>query len=72
MARTFLFFYVFTLPFALVGDSSGVVADICIVLILTYGFLGLEYVAMELDDPFGNDANDFDSMSMVKVSILCI
>ena len=28
-------------------------------LFITYGFLGLEYVSMELDDPFGSDPNDF-------------
>lgn len=28
-------------------------------LFITYGFIGLEYVSMELDDPYGNDPNDF-------------
>ena len=30
-----------------------------LIFFLTYGFLGLEYVCMELDDPYGNDPNDF-------------
>ena len=68
MARSFLLFYVFTLPFALVGDQSGYVADIVIVMILTYGFVGLEYVAIELDDPYGDDDNDFDCWRMLNVS----
>ena len=25
-----------------------------------YSFIGLELVAVEMDDPFGNDANDFE------------
>ena len=28
-----------------------------IVFFVTYAFLGLEYVSIELDDPFGNDPN---------------
>lgn len=32
------------------------------VFLMTYGFVGLELVAIELDNPFGNDANDFDNM----------
>ena len=30
-----------------------------LMLFITYGFIGLEYVSMELDDPYGNDPNDF-------------
>lgn len=62
MARTFLFFYVFTVPFVLIGDSSSVYAHCCQAFVLTYGFVGLELVAMELDDPFGDDANDFKNL----------
>ena len=29
-----------------------------IIFFVTYGFVGLEYVAMELDDPFGDDFKD--------------
>jgi predicted membrane chloride channel (bestrophin family) len=30
------------------------------VFLLTYGFVGLEVVAIELDNPFGRDPNDFN------------
>lgn len=68
MARTFLFFYIFTVPFALLSDTgSSPYAHIGIVFILTFGFKGLEAVAMELDDPFGDDPNDFDNLAMAEV-----
>ena len=60
MARTFLFLYVFTVPFAMLSDKSSDLAHCFMVFVLTYGFVGLEVVAIELDNPFGNDANDFD------------
>jgi len=34
---------------------------------MTYGFLGLECVAMELDDPFGDDHNDIELQRLAKV-----
>lgn len=62
MARTFLFFYVFTVPFVLIGDSSSVVAHCCQIFVFTYGFVGLEIVAIEMDNPFGEDENDFNNL----------
>jgi predicted membrane chloride channel (bestrophin family) len=35
---------------------------------VTYGFVGLETVSIELDDPFGDDENDFDNLGMALVS----
>jgi predicted membrane chloride channel (bestrophin family) len=35
------------------------------VFVLTYGFIGLEVVAIELDNPFGNDPNDFNCRYVV-------
>jgi predicted membrane chloride channel (bestrophin family) len=64
MARTFLFFYVFTVPFALLSDSSNVFVHCIVIFILTFGFMGLEIISIELDDPFGDDANDFDNLGM--------
>jgi predicted membrane chloride channel (bestrophin family) len=62
MARTFLFLYVFTVPFVLLRDDSSRFAHCFAVFLLTYGFMGLEVVAIELDNPFGDDENDFDNM----------
>jgi predicted membrane chloride channel (bestrophin family) len=69
MARTFMFIYLETLPFALldtVADSMYV--HMAIVFLVTYGFVGLETVSIELDNPFGNDENDFDNLGMAVVS----
>ena len=34
--------------------------------IVTYAFMGLELVCIEMDDPFGNDANDLNVASLVE------
>ena len=59
MTRTFLFVWVFSLPMVLVADNDNTVEVLVLMLFITYGFIGLEYVSMELDDPYGNDPNDF-------------
>jgi predicted membrane chloride channel (bestrophin family) len=61
MARTFLFLYVFAIPFVLWGDESSETAHCISVFLLTFGFMGLDAIALELDNPFGNDANDIDN-----------
>lgn len=66
MARTFVFAYVFSIPFALLSDESPILAHCFEVFLLTYGFVGLELVAIELDNPFGDDENDFDNLALAK------
>jgi predicted membrane chloride channel (bestrophin family) len=63
MERTFIFFYVFTAPFVMLNDDSSTLALCLAVFLFTYGFIGLEIVAIDLDDPFGSDDNDFDNMA---------
>eukprot|EP00550_Attheya_septentrionalis_P000091 CAMPEP_0198288888 /NCGR_PEP_ID=MMETSP1449-20131203/7257_1 /TAXON_ID=420275 /ORGANISM="Attheya septentrionalis, Strain CCMP2084" /LENGTH=447 /DNA_ID=CAMNT_0043987121 /DNA_START=105 /DNA_END=1445 /DNA_ORIENTATION=+ len=67
MTRTFLFFWVFTLPFCLVKEISEPIQVLLIIFFITYGFVGLEYVSMELEDPFGDDPSDFDDLGMAMV-----
>lgn len=63
MTRLFLFFWVYTLPLVLLKEyrfwSSAV-----ILTFVTFGFIGIEYVSMALDDPFGDDTNDVDEHGM--------
>jgi predicted membrane chloride channel (bestrophin family) len=62
MTRTFLFFWVFSLPLVLIKDDSNLWATFLVVFGITYGFFGLEYVSLELSDPYGSDPNDFPGM----------
>lgn len=67
MTRTANFVWVFTLPFALANDIAKLPALLFLIFFITYGFLGLEFVSMELDDPFGDDANDLDVEGLAMV-----
>jgi predicted membrane chloride channel (bestrophin family) len=63
MSSTFLWFYIFTVPFALLSaDDVGIksaLSHCLMIFIMTFGFIGMEHVAVQMDDPFGGDENDF-------------
>jgi len=60
MGRTFLFLYTFSIPLVLRGVVSEMYSAIVFVFFLTYGFVGLEIVAMKLMSPFGESTNDLN------------
>lgn len=68
MNRTFLYFYIFTVPLTLLQDVSDdyPYMQLLVTVFLTYGFVGLQLIAIELDDPFGNDQNDFNNIAMAQ------
>ena len=63
MTRAFLFFWVYTLPMVLLKEYR-LWSSLFIVLLVTFGFVGIEYVSMALDDPFGDETNDVDEHGM--------
>jgi hypothetical protein len=67
MTRTFLFIWIFTLPFALSTDIDEIIPLSFVIFFLTYGFLGIELISIEMDDPFGDDENDFDVRRLFNV-----
>jgi hypothetical protein len=68
MTKTFLFIWMFSLPFALCHDTYRA-HNVCIIIFLiTFGFMGLEVVAMELADVFGDDPSDFDNLGYAQAT----
>ena len=68
MTRTFLFVWVFSLPLALANDIKEATPLLTVIFFLTYGFFGLELISIEMDDPYGDDHNDFDVKGLANVS----
>jgi predicted membrane chloride channel (bestrophin family) len=62
--------YIFTLPLVFLGDDGSNIWEDCVtVFLLTYGFVGLDATSVELDDPFGEDANDFDVAAFAQYAV---
>jgi len=68
MARTFLFLYLFTIPLVFLQDKSSTFAHCFAIFLMTYGFMGLEVIAIALDDPFGDDAIDFKCLALAHTA----
>jgi putative membrane protein len=54
--RRVIIVYLFTLPFALVGGFGWV--TVLAILGVAYTLFGIEEIGVEIENPFGNDAND--------------
>lgn len=66
MGRAFLFIWTFSMPLVLrQGPFSDIWSAMIFLFFLTYGFIGLELVAMQLATPFGDGPND------IRVTALC-
>ena len=59
--RIFLFAWCFSLPLVLINENDQLIEILVLVFFTTFGFMGLEFANIELDDPFGDDPNDFPS-----------
>lgn len=62
--KKMIFLYVFTMPFSFVLEFG--FWAIPIVTLVFYAFAGIEIIAEEIEDPFGNDNNDLALDSIVK------
>jgi putative membrane protein len=62
--RRALIIYCFTLPFALVETYGWY--TILDVLLIAYTFFGIEEIGVEIEGPFGNDANDLPMEDICK------
>lgn len=67
MTRAFLLFWVYTLPLVLLKDYR-LWSALLIVSLVSFGFIGIEYVSMALDDPFGDETNDVDEHGMALLA----
>lgn len=67
MTRWFLFAWVFTIPMTLTEAMHYIFEIMVVVFFITYGFLGIEYVSIEMDDPFGDDATDIDHGGLAEI-----
>jgi putative membrane protein len=66
----FIFLFITVLPWGLVGDMH--YWAMLIVAMIFYAFVGLDFIANEIEDPFGNDANDLPTDAIcnsIKASV---
>ncbi|WP_040474032.1 bestrophin family protein [Flavobacterium frigoris] len=62
--KKFIFFYVMTLPFGYVFNLGYYVIPVVVFIFYVLG--SLELIAEEIEDPFGNDANDLPTKKIAE------
>ena len=75
MGRTFTLVWTLTIPFVLTGNDfvQEYPSAFTFVILLTYGFLGLEFVSKMLSDPFGDEIiNDLNIKGMGTATVIGI
>jgi len=75
MGRTFTFIWTLTIPFVLAGKDfvQDYPSSFSFVILLTYGFLGLEFVFRMLTNPFGDEIrNDLNIKGMGAATVIGI
>jgi putative membrane protein len=71
--RRALILYLFTLPFALVEQFGW--ATVAFTLIISYILFGIEEIGVEIENPFGTDANDLpleDICATIEKNLLAV
>lgn len=66
LCKCLMFTYVIFYPVVGVTPEQGLVANITIPCIISLAMFGLEVISMEIEDPFGEDPNDFDVMRIIS------
>jgi hypothetical protein len=68
MGRVFLFIWTFSMPLVLLqGPFTDLWTAMIFLFCLTYGFVGLELVAMKLTSPFGDGVHDIQVTNLRDV-----
>ena len=62
LTKLFMLLFVFTVPIALVGEIG--YAAVPTSVMLAMGYLGLDEIANQLENPFGDDDNDLPMIRM--------
>ncbi|HAD97645.1 MAG TPA: hypothetical protein DCG19_09575 [Cryomorphaceae bacterium] len=62
--KKFIFIYIITLPFALIGDFG--YWGVAVTIVTFYTFASLEMIAEEIEDPFGLDSNDLPTDDLAE------
>mmetsp|Transcript_125975 Transcript_125975/g.352740 ORF Transcript_125975/g.352740 Transcript_125975/m.352740 type:complete len:470 (-) Transcript_125975:61-1470(-) len=64
LVRTLLVLYLFSVPF-FTHYTEGVLANVVNPTLMAMALLGIEQIGTELENPFGDDANDLDCQEMI-------
>lgn len=65
LCKTLMFTFLLAFPFCLNDMENGLICNIIAPVIIAVAMFGMESISMEIEDPFGDDPNDFAVMRII-------
>lgn len=65
LCKTLMFTFLLAFPFCLNNLSNGLICNVLTPVIIAIAMFGMESISMEIEDPFGDDPNDFAVMRII-------
>lgn len=65
LCKTLMFIFLLVFPIVGVSADDGLMLNVLCPTVIATAMFGLESISMEIEDPFGDDDNDFDVMRTV-------
>lgn len=66
LCRWLMAIYFLTYPFACSKPSEGIAVNVFTASVIAVAMFGIEAISMEIEDPYGDDHNDFDVMRIIS------
>jgi len=65
LCKSLMFIFLFVFPIVGVNFQDGSILNIITPCVIALAMFGIEVISMEIEDPFGDDVNDFDTMRIL-------
>lgn len=65
LCKMLMFTFMITFPLVMNNVEDGLITNMVVPAIIAFAMFGIEVISMEIEDPFGDDANDFDAMKII-------
>merc|ERR1719230_765748 len=66
LCKSLMFIFLTLFPIVGVDRQDAIAVQILVPTLVAVAMLGLESISMEIEDPFGDDCNDFDTMRSIS------
>jgi len=66
LCKILLLTFMLAFPFCINKPMNGLVISVIVPMVISLAMFGMESISMEIEDPFGDDANDFNVMRIIS------
>merc|ERR1711865_1358020 len=68
LCKMLMFLFLFTFPFCMNNPDDGLFLNIINPMIIAITMFGMDSISTEIEDPFGDDMNDFEVTRIIRIA----